>query len=133
MLEVADALATVLEHARPLKPEEVTLTPAALGQVLAVDVAADMDSPPFAKSLRDGYAVRSADCTSPNAELKVVEEVPAGKVPTKPIGAGEAIRIFTGAPIPDGADAIVMQEDTQPAGDRVRITDTSVKPRQYVY
>src|SRR5687768_2647021 len=125
MLEVADALAVVLQHAKPLKPEEVTLTPAALGQVLAADVAADMDSPPFAKSLRDGYAVRSTDCTSPNAELTVIEEVPAGKMPTKSVGTGEAIRIFTGAPIPDGADAIVMQEDAQRSGDKVRITDTS--------
>ena len=63
----------------------------------------------------------------------MIEEVPAGKVPTKAVGAGEAIRIFTGAPVPDGADAIVMQEDTQRTGDTVRITDTAVKPRQYVY
>src|SRR5258708_509897 len=133
MLEVADALATVLEHARPLKTAFAALTTAALGQVLAADIIADMDSPPFAKSLRDGYAVRSADCASPNAELKVVESVAAGKIPTKSVGAGEAIRIFTGAPVPDGADAIVMQEDAQLAGDKVRITDTNVKPRQHVY
>ena len=83
MLEVADALATVLAHARPLAVEVAALTPAALGQVLAVDVTADMDSPPFPKSLRDGYAVRSADCAQHNAELKVVETVPAGKLPTR--------------------------------------------------
>jgi molybdopterin molybdotransferase len=133
MLEVADALATVLEHAKPLKTEFAALTTAALGQVLAADITADMDSPPFPKSLRDGYAVRSADCAQPNAELKVVEEVPAGKMPTKPVGAGEAIRIFTGAPLPDGADAIVMQEDAQRTGDKVRVTDAAVKPRQHVY
>lgn len=133
MLEVADALAEVLKHARPLKSEITTLTPAALGQVLAVDIPADLDSPPFPKSLRDGYAVRSADCAGSNAELKVIEAVPAGKVATKPVGAGEAIRIFTGAPIPDGADAVVMQEHTQRLGDMVRITDTMVKPRQYVF
>ena len=133
MLEVADALAEVLKHAKPLKTEFAALTSAALGQVLAADITADMDSPPFAKSLRDGYAVRSADCTSSNVELKVIEEVPAGKMPTKPVGAGEATRIFTGAPLPDGADAIVMQEDTQAAGDKVRITDSAVKPRQHIY
>jgi molybdopterin molybdotransferase len=134
MLEIADALAEVLTHAKPLKPETAALTTAALGQVLAVDIPADMDSPPFAKSLRDGYAVRAADCASPNAELKVIEEVPAGKMPTKPIGAGEAVRIFTGAPLPDGADAIVMQEYTQQLdGGRVKITDSVVKPRQYVF
>ena len=133
MLEVADALAEVLTHAKPLKTEVAALTTAALGQVLAADITADMDSPPFPKSLRDGYAVRSADCATPNAELKIIEEVPAGKMPTKPVGAGEATRIFTGAPLPDGADAVVMQEDTQPAGDKVRITDAAVKPRQHVY
>lgn len=132
MLEIADALATVLAHSRPLKAEHAELTTAALDQVLAADITADTDSPPFAKSLRDGYAVRATDCT-PNAELKIVEEVPAGKVPTKAVGSGEAARIFTGAPIPDGADAVVMQEDTQPAGDRVRITDTNVRSRQWVY
>lgn len=133
MLDVADALATVLQHAKPLKVEAAALTTAALGQVLAADVTADMDSPPFPKSLRDGYAVRSADCAQPGAELKVVETVAAGKVPTKSVGAGEAIRIFTGAPVPAGADAIVMQEDAQLTGAKVRITDTAVKPRQHVY
>jgi molybdopterin molybdotransferase len=93
-----------------------------------------MDSPPFAKSLRDGYAVRSADCASPNAELKVIEEVPAGMMPTKSVGTGEASRIFTGAPLPDGADAVVMQEYTQNLdGGRVKITDSVVKPWQYVF
>ncbi len=133
MLEVADALAEVLRHTRPLKTESAALTTAAMGQVLAADIAADMDSPPFAKSLRDGYAVRAADCASPNTELRVIEEVPAGKVPTKAVGAGEASRIFTGAPIPDGADAVVMQEDAERIGDKVRITDANVKPRQWVF
>lgn len=132
MLEVADALAVVLSHSKPLKTEFAALTTAALGQVLAADITADIDSPPFPKSLRDGYAVRAADCT-PGVELKVVETVAAGKLPTKSVGAGEAVRIFTGAPLPDGADAIVMQEDTQPAGETVRVTDSGVKPRQHVY
>ena len=65
MLEVADALAEVLKRSKPLKTEVAALTSAALGQVLAADILADMDSPPFPKSLRDGYAVRSADCASP--------------------------------------------------------------------
>jgi molybdopterin molybdotransferase len=134
MLEVTDALAEVLKHARPLKAEVAALTTAALGRVLAADVTADADSPPFPKSLRDGFAVRADDCTSPNAELQVIEEVPAGKVPTRPVGLGEASRIFTGAPMPAGTDAVVMQEHTQALeGGRVRITDAMVKPRQYVY
>jgi molybdopterin molybdotransferase len=110
------------------------LSPGVLGRVLAADARADADSPPFDKSLRDGYAVRAADCAVPNAELKVVAEIAAGAVPTVPITAGEGARIFTGAPMPDGADAVVMQEDTQPLdGDRVRITDVNVKPRQWVF
>ncbi|MDY3551992.1 molybdopterin molybdotransferase MoeA [Gemmata sp. JC717] len=134
MLEVADALATVLSHSRPLEAEVAVLSAATLGQVLAADIAADADSPPFAKSLRDGYAVRSADCASAGAELTVVEEVPAGKVPTKSVGTGETARIFTGAPIPDGADAVVMQEHTEKlGGGRVRIVDAGVKSRQWVY
>jgi molybdopterin molybdotransferase len=133
MLEVAEALAAVLEHARPRRPEAVPLSPVVLGWVLAAGATADRDSPPFDKSLRDGYAVRAADCAG-GAELRVIEEVPAGSLPTKTLGAGECTRLFTGAPIPDGADAVVMQEDTQPLdGDRVRITDTAVKPGQWVF
>lgn len=133
MIEVADALAIVLTHARPLEPEVTALTPAALGRVLAADVVADADSPPFPKSLRDGYAVRTADCVA-GVELRVIEEVPAGKIPTKTVGPGEAARIFTGAPMPDGADAVVMQEHAEAIeGDRVRITDADVRRRQYVY
>jgi molybdopterin molybdotransferase len=134
MLEVADALAEILKHARPLKTEVAALTTAALGQVLAVDIVADLDSPPFPKALRDGYAVRTIDCTTANTELTVIEELPAGKVPTRPVGAGEASRIFTGAPIPTGADAVVMQEHALPLdGGRVRIADALVKPWQHVY
>jgi len=134
MLEVADALAEVLARVQPLKPSTTALSPAVLGRVLADDVRADADSPPFPKSLRDGYAVRSADCSARNSELRVVCEIAAGVVPTRTIGAGECARIFTGAPIPDGADAVVMQEDTQSLEDeRVRVTDERVKPGQWVF
>lgn len=133
MLEVADALAVVLQHARPLKPVAAPLSPAILNQVLAADVAADRDSPPFAKSLRDGYAVRAADCTGAATQLRVIEEIAAGAIPRKAVGAGECARIFTGAPIPDGADAVVMQEDTEPTGDRVTIRDTAVRSGQYIF
>lgn len=134
MFEVADALAEVLTRVRPRKPEEIPLAPAVLGHVLAEDILAENDSPPFPKSLRDGYAVQAADCATPNAELRVVAEVAAGVVPMRPIKSGECARIFTGAPIPDGANAIVMQEDTQPLDDqRVRITDAVVKPGQHIF
>ncbi|HSQ56327.1 MAG TPA: gephyrin-like molybdotransferase Glp [Gemmata sp.] len=134
MLEVAEALAEVLARVQPLAPREETLSPAALGRVLASAVPATEDSPPFPKSLRDGYAVRSADCAATGAELRVVAEIAAGAVPRQPIQPGECARIFTGAPMPDGADAVVMQEDTQPLdGGRVRITDQKVKPHQWVF
>src|SRR5262245_61050098 len=110
MLEVADSLAEVLRHAKPREPMMTLLADGVLGRVLAADARADADSPPFDKSLRDGYAVRAADCVVPNAELRVVAEIAAGAVPTVPVNPGECARIFTGAPMPDGADAVVMQE-----------------------
>jgi len=128
MLEVADALAEVLARARPRAPE--TLGYGIAGWVLAKDVAADRDSPPFDKSLRDGYAVRSADRF--DSELRVVEEIPAGAVPRKEIGPGECARIYTGAPIPAGADAVVMQEDTTAVGDRVTFHQAP-RPGSWVY
>jgi molybdopterin molybdotransferase len=132
MLEVAEALSLVLKHARPLRPTTAPLSPTLLEQFLANDVRADRDSPPFDKSLRDGFAVRSSDCTIAR-ELRLVEEIAAGTIPRKSISAGECARIFTGAPMPEGADAVVMQEDTEPAGDRVRILETPVKAAQWVF
>lgn len=134
MLEVTQARTEVLARVRPLKPTLTSLGPAVLGRVLAVDAVADADSPPFAKSLRDGYAVRAADCTTPPAVLRVVAEIAAGAVPTVPLHPGECARIFTGAPLPEGADAVVMQEDTQALGEgQVRITDATVQPGQWVF
>jgi len=133
MLEVADAQAEVLARVEPRAFADEPLSAAVLGRVLAEDVRADADSPPFDKSLRDGYAVRAADCAGPGAELRVVGEVAAGAVPSRPIQPGECVRIFTGAPIPAGADAVVMQENARPLGDRVTITEAGVKPGQWVF
>jgi molybdopterin molybdotransferase len=134
MLEVAEALAEVLSHARPGRPAVVSLGPTVLGHVLAEEVLAEADSPPFPKSLRDGYAVRAADCGTPGTQLKVVEELPAGSIPSRAVSAGECARIFTGAPIPEGADAVVMQEETELLADGcVRIADRSVKAGQYIF
>jgi molybdopterin molybdotransferase len=119
MVEVAAALETVLGRAAPL-PTEAVLLAAALGRVLAEPVASDIDSPPYTKALMDGYAVRSADAASP-ATLKVIEEVAAGRVPTRPVGPGEATRIMTGAPVPDGADAVVPHEQTRADGNAVHV------------
>lgn len=118
MLSIEDAFTIVCEAARPLPAESVPLGDA-LGRTLAEDVASDCDVPPHDKALVDGYAVLSADFQRrpsqdepPPVELAVVEEVTAGAVPTVALSAGHATRIMTGAPLPPGADAVVMVEDT---------------------
>ncbi len=116
MTEVADAVRIVLGHARRLAPVPTPL--AALGRVLAEDLHADFDSPPFDKAMMDGFAVRSADGPG---ERRIVEEVPAGAVPTRPVGAGEATTIYTGAPVPAGADAVIPVEVCRRLGDRVTV------------
>lgn len=130
MLEVADARGVVLRACQPLDTAPTPLAEA-LGRVLAEDVRADLDSPPFTKSLMDGYAVRAAD----GVNLRLTAVVAAGDPPGATVGPGEAVRIFTGAPLPDGADAVVMVEKTEPAepkiGEAVRLTEP-VKPGQNV-
>jgi molybdopterin molybdotransferase len=94
----------------------------ALGRVLAADQVADIDMPPFDRSAMDGFALRAADLADCPVELAVLETVKAGDVPTRRIGPGAATRIMTGAPVPAGADAVVMVEWTKPAGEgRVRV------------
>lgn len=106
MLEISAALEIVLSRASLLAPES---TFQLLGRVLAEDIASDLDSPPFAKSTMDGYALRSAD-SGIDVKLTLIEEVPAGRTPTKVVGPGQTTRVMTGAPIPDGADAVVPHE-----------------------
>ena len=121
MLSPAEAARLILEHLRPLPAERRPLREA-LDLVLAEDVASPMDLPPWDNSAMDGYAVRGADVTGRSRiDLAVVETVPAGHFPTKPVGPGEATRIFTGAPLPKGADTVVRQEDTEANGSRVAI------------
>jgi molybdopterin molybdotransferase len=93
-------------------------TLAAAGRVIAEDIAADRDYPPFARSARDGFAVRVADLPG---ELRIIGEVRAGQVFGGAIRAGEAVEIMTGAPLPEGADAVVMIEHTERAGDKVNV------------
>jgi molybdopterin molybdotransferase len=125
---VEEALALVLAHV-PEAPgaERVPLAEAA-GRVLAQDVAADADHPAFPRSRVDGWALRAADA---GEALRVVAEIPAGKAPGDRVGAGEAARIFTGAPVPDGADLVAKQEDCEElrdadGGRRVRVPRTAV-------
>jgi molybdopterin molybdotransferase len=124
MLPVPEAQRIILEHVRPLAPEMVSLGPSALGLVLAEDISSDLDSPPYDKSMMDGYAVRCADLAAGQGTLAVVEEIPAGTTPTKVLGPGQASRIMTGAPIPRGADGVVMVERTTMLDNhRVRVDD----------
>ena len=92
-----------------------------LGLVLAEDVVASHNIPPFDNSAMDGYAVRAADVESTPVTLTVLEDVPAGSVPTQAVGAGEAIKIMTGAPLPAGADSVIRVEDTEPRANSVTI------------
>ena len=122
MTPLEDAQAFVLESCPPLAPIEVDRTEA-LGVVLAEAVVAGEVVPPFDNTAVDGYAVRAADVAAVPAELVVVGEIAAGAAPTRHVGPGEAIRIMTGAPLPDGADAVVMVEDSERiGGDRVRLS-----------
>src|SRR5258706_15171417 len=90
----------------------------AAGRVLAEEIRADRDYPPFPRSARDGFAVRAADLPG---ELRVIGEVRAGECFTRALAAGEAVEIMTGAPLPAGADAVVMIEHTERAGDLVSL------------
>jgi molybdopterin molybdotransferase len=127
-MPVADALAAVLAGAGPL-PEEMVSLDAAHHRVLARDVAALRTQPPQAMSAMDGYAVRSADASAVTARLKVIGEVAAGRPFEKPLGAGEAVRIFTGGVIPQGADAVVIQEDTAVDGTHIAIKEAAIAGR----
>ena len=124
MLTVEEARAAVLERVRPLGAERVALT-GALGRVLAADVAAPYDNPPHDNSAMDGFAVRFADVAAATEEspatLPVIEDIPAGRVPEKRLEPGQASRIMTGAPIPDGCDTVIRVEDTRDHGDRVDV------------
>ena len=111
LMPVADALAAILAGAEPL-PEEMIALDAAYHRMLARDVAARRTQPPQAMSAMDGYAVRAADAADLSARLKVIGEVAAGRPFERKVGAGEAVRIFTGGVIPEGADAVIIQEDT---------------------
>jgi molybdopterin molybdotransferase len=133
LLSVAEAQAAVLREARPLPPEVLPLTPPALGLVLAEAVASDLDMPPCDKSLMDGYAIRSADLPGGTGALRVLEEVPAGQTPRHALTAGTASRIMTGAPVPAGADAVVIVERTRLLDDgRVRVEDRPPEPGQNI-
>ena len=131
LLSLDDALPQLLAHAQPLNGAESVSTFDADGRVLAQDVVSALQVPPQDNSSMDGYAVRVADCAQTGAVLRVTQRIPAGSHGTA-LGAGEAARIFTGAPIPPGADAVVMQEEAQTVGDdQVRI-QAAVQQGQWI-
>src|SRR5438093_3543330 len=124
LMSADDALARILAGVPALPSVDVPLLDS-LGLVLAEDIAADRDVPPFRNSAMDGYAVRGDDVASAPARLRVVGEIAAGSFPDRSVGPGEAMRIMTGAPMPDGADTVVRVEDTDNASDIVTITEAT--------
>src|SRR5437667_6932674 len=126
LMSADDALARILAGVPELPTVEAPLLDA-LGLVLGEDITADRDVPPFRNSAMDGYAVRGADVASAPVELRVVGEVAAGAFPDRAVGPGEAMRIMTGAPMPDGADTVVRVEDTDNASDVVTIAAATPK------
>lgn len=131
-LTVEQALALLVEHSGRQAPARVPLEEAA-GLVLAEAIVADLDSPPFDKSLVDGFAVRSSDMSQGRAELAVLGEIVAGTVADRPVTPGTTYSIMTGAPIPVGSDAVVMVERSRQLADgRVLLEDRAFRAKQNV-
>lgn len=129
LIPVAEALARVLASIpAPVEAETIPLARAA-GRTLAADVAASRTQPPFPASAMDGYAVRFADASVVGASLRLIGTSAAGHGFSGRIGPGEAVRIFTGAPVPEGADGILIQEDAQAEGDIVRVMEAVERDR----
>ena len=126
LLSVDEALETLLSGARPVAEVEQVSTMEAVGRVLAQPQTSTMDVPPMDNSAMDGYAIRISDLSSLNKKLSISQRIAAGSI-GKPLAAGTAARIFTGAPVPAGADAIVMQEFTETEKETVKIKSM---PRQ---
>ncbi|MFT8417889.1 MAG: gephyrin-like molybdotransferase Glp [Acetobacter sp.] len=125
MLDVATARARILENLLPCGQETVALT-AACGRILAQDVLARRANPPVDVSAMDGYAVRAADAQQ-GATLRIMDEAPAGRPSAHTVAEGECVRLFTGSQVPNGADSVVIQENTQLAGQLVTLTQSAIK------
>lgn len=125
-LSVTDAQQCILESVKTLGAEQVRLEQS-LGRVLAEDVRANRDLPPYDVSAMDGYAVRSADLARVPATLSVIEDIKAGDMPDKTVHAGQCARIMTGAPLPNGADAVIRVEDTRASSETEVQINVAVK------
>ncbi|MGI6451799.1 MAG: gephyrin-like molybdotransferase Glp [Desulfitobacteriia bacterium] len=123
-ISLEEAQGLIMEHCSPPKTEDVALQDS-LGRVLAKDIKAEENIPPFARSPYDGYVVRAEDTRGASQDrpvsLEVIEEVPAGYAPKKKITPGTAVKILTGAPIPEGGDAVIKFEETVAQGNRVSV------------
>jgi molybdopterin molybdotransferase len=129
LLPVEEALRRVLASvAEPVPAENVPIE-AGFGRTLAGDLAALRTQPPFAASAMDGYAVRAADVTSPPVTLRVIGASVAGRGFRSRLGPGDAVRVFTGAPMPEGSDAVVIQEDARAEGDSVTLLESAPNGR----
>jgi molybdopterin molybdotransferase len=121
VISVAEALRVVVDAARPLGAERVSLVDAC-GRVAAEDIVSTRAVPAAANSAMDGFAVRAADVAAPGARLRITGSIPAGSVHTEPLASGTSVKIFTGSVVPPGADTVVRVEDTEPAGEHVVVT-----------
>jgi molybdenum cofactor synthesis domain-containing protein len=130
VVAVAEALRVVLDNTPALPAEEVALEDA-LGRVLAEDVRADLEMPPFDRSMMDGYAVRAADVARAPVQLQLAGSIRAGQTAERALQAGQALQLMTGAPLPEGADAVQQVEKTRRLGDAVEIL-AAVEPGQNV-
>ena len=131
MISVAEARRKIKEKMPLMAPEQVPLTEA-LGRVLAADVSARRTQPPKAVSAMDGYAVRAQDVSQLPATLTVLGDVPAGQAFDGNVGKGQSVRIFTGAALPNGADTIVIQENTIRQDTEVTVVDGEAPSGRYV-
>jgi molybdopterin molybdotransferase len=135
LLPVSDALERLLASCKPMEKTENVALHQAAGRVLARDLAAGLTQPPFDASAMDGYAVKGAEVAAIGAKLSVIGESAAGHGFEGRVGQGQAVRIFTGAPMPEGADSVLLQEDAEKLGDgRIRAnfalqTGRHVRPR----
>jgi molybdopterin molybdotransferase len=130
MLTVEQALEQILARVNPLGVERVDVM-AALGRVLAEPIVSRATIPPWPNSSMDGYALKAGDTNGEPVELAIVGRIIAGAMPSRALRAGESMRIFTGAPLPEGADAVVPQEDVAADGDRVTVRGR-IEPGAYV-
>jgi len=129
MIELEEAVSRILQTICPTEQETVLIANAA-GRVLTAAQESAVNLPRFDNSAMDGYAVRAADAST-GAHLRQIDDVPAGTAFTGEVGEGECVRIFTGSPIPQGANAVVMQEDTRTEGDTIEII-YGVKPFEHI-